>query len=165
MGGGRSTSELGPTWSLWGLQCFSTKPSYLDRSNKTTWKLERKPQSQARPAGTSSVSASQTDSSGQTLAPLWQVVPVMLMGAAGLWSPAALREGFRAISHHFEDGTAIVVPSVQRVVQPSPHVEYFHHPKGNPLSFYQAASCFIFCLTLFHKYLFLSPDTLNYLVR
>lgn len=58
--GGGSASELGPAWSLWGLQCFSTKPSYLDRSNKTTWKLERKPRSQARPAGPSSVSASQT---------------------------------------------------------------------------------------------------------
>lgn len=58
--GGGSASELGPAWSLWGLQCFSTKPSYLDRSNKTTLKLERKPRSQARPAGPSSVSASQT---------------------------------------------------------------------------------------------------------
>ena len=41
VGGGGSASELGPGWSLWGLQCFSTKPSYLDRSNTTTWKLER----------------------------------------------------------------------------------------------------------------------------
>lgn len=43
MSGGGSAPELGPAWSLWGLQCFSTKPSYLDRSNKTTWKLERNP--------------------------------------------------------------------------------------------------------------------------